>query len=76
MWIETYHQQGRNTYRVLALVSADVNKRIVTFFNMDSEEMLAGKVFSAFQTPVAVEVVVVGFILGIGAENYWFVVRR
>lgn len=65
-----------NTYRVLALVSADLDERIVTFLNMDSEEMLAGKVFPALQTPVAVKVVVVGFILGIRLEYYRFVVRR
>ncbi len=65
-----------DTYRMLPLVSPNPDERVVAFFNMDSEKVLGRKVFPALQASVGVKVVVVGFVLGVGGENHWFVVRR
>lgn len=61
---------------MLPLVSAHFDEGIMAFFDVDSEKVLAGKVFAAFQASIGVETVVMGFVFSIGGEDYRFMVRR
>lgn len=62
--------------RMLALVSLDPHKRVMTFLNMYTEQVLRGKVFAAFETSICVQHGVVRFVLLVRPEGDRFSMWR
>lgn len=58
--------------RVLALVSLDPHKRVMTFLNMYTEQVLRRKVLAAFKTSVCVQHGVMRFVFLVRPESDGF----
>lgn len=60
---------------MLPLFPLDSHQRVMAFFNMDVEQMLAGKVLAALEASICVSLVVVNLVLVVGLESQRLSVR-
>lgn len=64
------------TYSMLPLFPLDSHQRVMAFFNVDVEQMLARKVLAALEASICVSLVVVNLVLVVGLESQRLSVRR